>query len=1350
MIKKFKHRFSRLFSDYLSLHSEESLADIAVLGNDLIQSSIPPEDIAEIFEESLNRYAQTVPEIRLGEVSDRITVPLVELLMSYGMAFRKQVYERRHLASKIIENTPEGIFMTNDQGNILIANPSFSAITGYAKDELIGINLSFLLRLDKIGAAPENIFHLTERGGGHWKGEITSRRKGGEAYRAVLNITAIRDGYGKVTDYVGILDDITEQKQREEMFRMELSRAKKIYDMVVRPDLPLTKWAEITVKCLPAENFGGDTLDIIAPSENSLLIFLADVTGHGVSAAMTANTLKTMFREISAATLSPAAVCSRLNRAMSKTILPDDIIAAFCALVDVKNMTLTYCLAGLPNPMIFRDNEIIRLTPTGMPLGVFEETNYHEKTIALHENDVLLAFTDGITEARNFRGEIFGLSGIEKSRPHSDLSPDPSPKRIGETPDIPHNGDGCSPPYLSGKGAGGLGLADAVLEGAIRFQNSLSFQDDLILVSMRVVRPHPLPATERGENAEYAMPLNSFHTERKSILTIETRYADIDSLIAGIMSDIRKKMVLEAEDQGKLTIALFESIANAIEHGNLELTEFRNDLKLQDAETYQQAYQERRNSPRYGDRRLMIEVYYGMEEIEISVADEGNGFDVSAVPDPTMTVNLDRPTGRGIYLLKKSADRVTYNSKGSKVTFFKKIRSQSVFEAGFSEIKDIRVLIVEDEQGVAEINRLMLEKSGYIVVGVAEDGQQALEMVKTRMPDVILMDYLLPDMDGLEITKHIQEIYPTPIVMLTAYSGEELSEKAYLSGIGAYLSKPIRLHEISQAITVSMARFNDIKELRRINIQLQTEIAKREQTETSLRQSQSKYRMMYEESSEGILLLDDNGIIIEGNPQLLQMLGYSPEELRGKKLIELIHPEDLKQIPFQLEPLLAGCPVHIERRIQKNDNSYIVVDATAKRISKNLIQAVFRDITQRRQAENALRQSEARYKDLYERQKRMEKTLLDYTEFLQTLLETIPMPIFYKNTSGVYLGCNKAYEDFFGTDKKHIIGKTEPLPRPLSETERGDLSLGPPPKQRMDELGDLPLPYMEGGRGVRSVKHADGSFREIEYHNALFSDNNGVVIGMIGVMSDITEIRQAQTLKMEALGQMAEDLAFKFGNMLQVIGGYAEIIMADISPKHTMYEDIKEILKTSEKAGDLVNQLRVFGRQHLPLPRTLSETERGDSIHPQNPPSPPLKKEGNREFSPFPTGKGAGGLGGQRILVAEDETSARRLIVNFLKKAGYQVIEACDGEKAIRIFKEHAGDIDLALLDVLMPKVNGKEVYDAIRASNPNIPVIFITGYDRDILESEHYEVIRKPCNPYVLLQKIRDALDICGNVSKS
>jgi len=132
----------------------------------------------------------------------------------------------------------------------------------------------------------------------------------------------------------------------------------------------------------------------------------------------------------------------------------------------------------------------------------------------------------------------------------------------------------------------------------------------------------------------------------------------------------------------------------------------------------------------------------------------------------------------------------------------------------------IRVLIAEDDFLVGEMIRGILHDVGYTFLRQAKDGREAVELVQTLQPDVVLMDIEMPDMDGIEATHQIQASRPTPIVILTAYETPQLVQKAGQAGVGAYLVKPPNTSNMRRAITIAMARFDDMLELRRLNDEL--------------------------------------------------------------------------------------------------------------------------------------------------------------------------------------------------------------------------------------------------------------------------------------------------------------------------------------------------------------------------------------------------------------------------------------------------------------------------------------------------------------------------------------------------
>lgn len=136
-----------------------------------------------------------------------------------------------------------------------------------------------------------------------------------------------------------------------------------------------------------------------------------------------------------------------------------------------------------------------------------------------------------------------------------------------------------------------------------------------------------------------------------------------------------------------------------------------------------------------------------------------------------------------------------------------------------------RILIVEDEALVSEMIKTMLEGAGYTIVGEASDGQEALREVQRVQPDVVLMDIEMPNEDGITAARRIQEVAPTPVVVLSAHDSESLVQQASEAGVGAYLIKPPRVSDMERAIMIAVARFDDMVALRQANHALEVALA---------------------------------------------------------------------------------------------------------------------------------------------------------------------------------------------------------------------------------------------------------------------------------------------------------------------------------------------------------------------------------------------------------------------------------------------------------------------------------------------------------------------------------------------
>jgi two-component system, cell cycle sensor histidine kinase and response regulator CckA len=121
--------------------------------------------------------------------------------------------------------------------------------------------------------------------------------------------------------------------------------------------------------------------------------------------------------------------------------------------------------------------------------------------------------------------------------------------------------------------------------------------------------------------------------------------------------------------------------------------------------------------------------------------------------------------------------------------------------------------------------------------------------------------------------------------------------------------------------------------------------------------------------------------------------------------------------------------------------------------------------------------------------------------------------------------------------------------------------------------------------------------------------------------------------------------------------------------------------------------------------------------------------------------------GNETLLLAEDDDGVRDLTGQFLKRAGYAVIEARDGQEAVDIFRQTPDTIDLLLLDVVMPRLGGREAFASVRQIKSDVATVFFSGYDKgslhtDFVLDDGVKLIQKPCTPRALLETVRAVLD--------
>jgi sigma-B regulation protein RsbU (phosphoserine phosphatase) len=181
-------------------------------------------------------------------------------------------------------------------------------------------------------------------------------------------------------------------------------------------------------QCLPAANVGGDYYDLLTDDDGRLILLVADASGHSVGSALMMAMARSILRHEISLGNSLDKVLTNTNRVMLNDLIEAEMfITLFCARYDPNTRKLTFVNGGHNPPMLQRaaEGQIIELNSEGIILGLLDDVTYEEESIALNTGDILVLYTDGVTEARNPAKEQFGEEKLQKLlSKHRSLSPD--------------------------------------------------------------------------------------------------------------------------------------------------------------------------------------------------------------------------------------------------------------------------------------------------------------------------------------------------------------------------------------------------------------------------------------------------------------------------------------------------------------------------------------------------------------------------------------------------------------------------------------------------------------------------------------------------------------------------------------------------------------------------------------------------------------------------------------------------------------------------------------------------------------------------------------------------------------
>ncbi|OPX69677.1 MAG: sensory histidine kinase AtoS [Methanoregulaceae archaeon PtaB.Bin009] len=377
----------------------------------------------------------------------------------------------------------------------------------------------------------------------------------------------------------------------------------------------------------------------------------------------------------------------------------------------------------------------------------------------------------------------------------------------------------------------------------------------------------------------------------------------------------------------------------------------------------------------------------------------------------------------------------------------------------------IRVLCVDDEPSLLALARMFLEKSGGFFVGTSTSAEEALDRHEIMSYDAIVSDYQMPGMDGIEFLKAVRLRFgDIPFILFTGRGREEVVIAAINNGADFYLQKggdpkaqfAELAHKVRQAV-------------------------RRKKAEVSLKESEEKYRMLVEHNRDGVFIVQDGKLVFYNNA-LTGLSRYTPEELEGMHLADLIAPEDREMVLSRAKVRAEGglVPERYEFTLVHKDG----IHRSRMRISTYLGSyqgrpasfGTFYDVTEDRRREAALRESEEKYR---------------------TILENIQDVYYRTDTHGNLIMLSRSGYRLLGYDRSENI---------LGSSLAGTFYANPEDRRKLLEA------ISEKGAVHDyevNFRHKDGSIITVSANSHYYYGNNGKIAGIEGIFRDITEQKRA-------------------------------------------------------------------------------------------------------------------------------------------------------------------------------------------------------------------------------------------------
>jgi PAS domain S-box-containing protein len=691
-----------------------------------------------------------------------------------------------------------------------------------------------------------------------------------------------------------------------------------------------------------------------------------------------------------------------------------------------------------------------------------------------------------------------------------------------------------------------------------------------------------------------------------------------------------------------------------------------------------------------------------------------------------------------------------------------------------------RILVVEDSQTQAEELRGVLTAAGFDVT-LAADAEQALQRLRAADFDLVLSDVLMPGLSGYDLCRRLKQgpqRRDVPVVLLTALTDPLNIIQGLECGADGFLTKPYEAEQLvervrgllanralrhegklrvgaevlflGRKVTITsdkehildllIASFEDIvranRELQASREELLAAKAQVEryaaQLEAQVRSSQDKYRHLMEQANDAIFVLSLDGVVLEANRRAAELLGRPASAIVGGRFEDFVGAAERDEVRARFRALRDGGAARFgDVHLARGDGRQVPVELSAAAVEaggERLVLAIGHDLTERHRLELQFRQSQK-------------------------------MEAVGRLAGGV------AHD--FNNLLTIITGYSDLL---LEQLRPGD-----PRWELLDEI-------RKAGERAAGLTHQLLAFSRQRRPAPKVLDVNAVVRGITTLIARLigADVRLGVRLGPDTgpvradAGQLEQVLmnlavnardAMPKGGTLTVETGNAELSAGDLRAypgqrpgrytvltvsdtgvgmdEATLARVFEPFFTTKGEKGTGLGLATAYGIVHSSGGHieVASEPGRGTTFRiylPQTEsfviPAPAVAPSAE-----LPHGR-------ETVLLAEDEEGVRALARHVLSECGYTVLEAADGEEALRVAEAHAGPIDLLATDVVMPRLGGRELAERLLPQRPGTRLLYLSGHATEpVLQPGSRATaafLQKPFLPRDLAQKVREVLD--------